>query len=182
MSNLELGILIIPGFCTKMVYQCVVMAKLYEWTSCPRRGSNPGRLPSQSGICKTNTIPILLHPMRISTNQVSSVVLRPKKLEIRKIVKTVKEPKTPNTVPWNWAKSVEVYNSLKLLMIIYPYLCKIDTIENWSLKTLQLEEVGNFFVKKISETYHMFSSDFTLFYYVIWIFEEASSCQILLSK
>jgi hypothetical protein len=30
--------------------------------------------------------------MRISTNQVSSVVLRPKKLEIRKIVKTVKKP------------------------------------------------------------------------------------------
>jgi hypothetical protein len=34
-----------------------------------------------------------MHQMRISTNQVSSVVLRPKKLEIRKIVKTVKEPK-----------------------------------------------------------------------------------------
>jgi hypothetical protein len=42
---------------------------------------------------KTNTIPILMHQMRISTNQVSSVVLRPKKLEIRKIVKTIKEPK-----------------------------------------------------------------------------------------
>ena len=40
--------------------------------------------------CKTNTLPILMHQMRISTNQVSSVVLRPKKLEIRKIVKTVK--------------------------------------------------------------------------------------------
>jgi hypothetical protein len=34
--------------------------------------------------CKTNTIPILMHQMRISTNKVSSVVLRPKKLEIRK--------------------------------------------------------------------------------------------------
>jgi hypothetical protein len=33
-----------------------------------------------------------MHQMRISTNQVSSVVLGPKKLEIRKIVKTVKEP------------------------------------------------------------------------------------------
>jgi DNA-binding transcriptional regulator GbsR (MarR family) len=42
---------------------------------------------------KTNTIPILMHQMHISTNQVSSVVLRPKKLEIRKIVKTVKEPR-----------------------------------------------------------------------------------------
>jgi hypothetical protein len=49
-----------------------------------------------------------MHQMRISTNQVSSVVLGLKKLEIRKIVKTVKEPeKKPNTVPWNWAKSVE---------------------------------------------------------------------------
>jgi hypothetical protein len=57
--------------------------------------------------CKTNTIPILMHQMRISTNQVSSVVLWPKKLEIRKIVKTAKEPKKPNTLPWNWAKSVE---------------------------------------------------------------------------
>jgi hypothetical protein len=34
-----------------------------------------------------------MHQMRISTNQFSSVVLRPKKLEIRKIVETVKEPK-----------------------------------------------------------------------------------------
>jgi hypothetical protein len=42
---------------------------------------------------KTNTIPILMHQMRISTNQVSSVVLGSKELEIRKIVKTVKEPK-----------------------------------------------------------------------------------------
>jgi hypothetical protein len=36
-----------------------------------------------------------MQQMRISTNQVSSVVLWPKKLEIRKqIVKTVKMPKT----------------------------------------------------------------------------------------
>jgi hypothetical protein len=34
--------------------------------------------------CKTNTIPILVHQMRISTNQVSSVMLRSKNLEIRK--------------------------------------------------------------------------------------------------
>jgi hypothetical protein len=50
-----------------------------------------------------------MHQMRISTNQVSSVVLRPKKLEIRKIVKTVKEPKKPNTVPWNWAKLLTLF-------------------------------------------------------------------------
>jgi hypothetical protein len=43
--------------------------------------------------CKTNTIPILMHQMRISTNQASSVVLRPKKLKSEKNVKTVKEPK-----------------------------------------------------------------------------------------
>ena len=36
-----------------------------------------------------------MHQMRISTNQVSSVVLRPKKLKIRKIVKNVNEPKKP---------------------------------------------------------------------------------------
>jgi hypothetical protein len=33
--------------------------------------------------CKTNTIPILMHQMRISTTKVYSVVLRPIKLEIR---------------------------------------------------------------------------------------------------
>jgi hypothetical protein len=35
--------------------------------------------------CKANTLPILMHQMRISTTKVSSVVLRPeKKLEVRK--------------------------------------------------------------------------------------------------
>jgi hypothetical protein len=48
-----------------------------------------------------------MHQMRISTNQVSLVVLRQKKLEILKIVKNVKGRKNPNTVPWNWAKYVE---------------------------------------------------------------------------
>jgi hypothetical protein len=38
---------------------------------------------------KANTLPILMHQMRISTTQVSSVMLRSKKLEIReKNVKT----------------------------------------------------------------------------------------------
>jgi hypothetical protein len=36
------------------------------------------------GLCKVNTIPILMHQMRISTNEVSSVVLEPKKLEVEK--------------------------------------------------------------------------------------------------
>ena len=42
--------------------------------------------------CKVNTIPILMHQMRISTNEVSSVVLGPKKLEVekKKIVKSVR--------------------------------------------------------------------------------------------
>jgi hypothetical protein len=35
--------------------------------------------------CKTNTLPILMHQMRISTNQVSSVMLRSKNLEIQKM-------------------------------------------------------------------------------------------------
>jgi hypothetical protein len=34
--------------------------------------------------CKTNTLPILMHQMRISTTQVSSVMLRSKKLESQK--------------------------------------------------------------------------------------------------
>jgi hypothetical protein len=55
--------------------------------------SPPAESSTQGLKCKTNTIPILMHQMHISTNQVSSVVPRPKKLEIRKIVKTVKEPK-----------------------------------------------------------------------------------------
>jgi hypothetical protein len=37
--------------------------------------------------CKTNTLTILMHQMRISTTQVSSVMLRSKKLEIRKKIK-----------------------------------------------------------------------------------------------
>jgi hypothetical protein len=37
--------------------------------------------------------------MRISTNEVSSVVLGPKELEVRKKCEKCKEPKKPNTVP-----------------------------------------------------------------------------------
>jgi hypothetical protein len=42
--------------------------------------------------CKTNTLPILMHQMRNATTQVSSVMPRSKKLEIRKKCETVKEP------------------------------------------------------------------------------------------
>jgi hypothetical protein len=55
--------------------------------------SPPAEVSTQGLKYKTNTIPILMHQMHISTNEVSSVVLIPKKLEIRKIVKSVKEPK-----------------------------------------------------------------------------------------
>jgi hypothetical protein len=56
-------------------------------------------LPSESILskrskCKTNTLPILMHQMCISTTHVSSVIPRSKKLEIRK--KTVKEPSDEN--------------------------------------------------------------------------------------
>jgi hypothetical protein len=46
------------------------------------------------GLCKTNTMPILMHQMRISTNEVFSVVFWLKKLEIYK-----RTGKKPNTVP-----------------------------------------------------------------------------------
>jgi hypothetical protein len=47
--------------------------------------------------CQTNAIPILMYYMRIATNKVSSVMLRSKKLEIRKNVKSVKEPTKPKS-------------------------------------------------------------------------------------
>jgi hypothetical protein len=53
----------------------------------------------------TNTISILIHQMRISTTKVCSVVLRPKKLEMRKQNENCTRAKKANTVPWNWAKS-----------------------------------------------------------------------------
>jgi hypothetical protein len=46
--------------------------------------------------CKTNTLPILMHQMRISTTQVSSVMLRLKKLEIRNKMWKLKEPLDEN--------------------------------------------------------------------------------------
>jgi hypothetical protein len=44
----------------------------------------PRKIINESTICKTNTIPILMHQMRISTNKVSSVMLRPKEFDIGK--------------------------------------------------------------------------------------------------
>jgi hypothetical protein len=47
---------------------------------------------------KTNTIPILMHQMCISSNEVYSVMFKPKKLKFRekKYLKTVEEPKKPS--------------------------------------------------------------------------------------
>jgi hypothetical protein len=59
--------------------------------------------------CKTNTLPSLMHRMHISTTQVSTVMLRSKKLKIQK--QNVKNERDvgwkPKRVPWNWAKSVK---------------------------------------------------------------------------
>jgi hypothetical protein len=67
--------------------------------------SPPAEASTQGFKCKTNTIPILMHQMRISTTTVSSVVLRPKKLEIRKTL-------------WNciWAERTKYY-AMKLNQI-----------------------------------------------------------------
>jgi hypothetical protein len=47
--------------------------------------------------CKTNTLTILMHQIHISITQVSSVMLRSKKLEIRKKKKRkLKEPSDEN--------------------------------------------------------------------------------------
>jgi hypothetical protein len=51
---------------------CIIDLKMFQPLSYPLL------------VCKTNMLPILMHPMRISTTQVSSVMLRLKKLEIRK--------------------------------------------------------------------------------------------------
>jgi hypothetical protein len=56
--------------------------------------SPPAEASTQWLKYKSNTIPILMHQMCISTNEVSSVVLWLKKLEIRKIVKTVRVEQT----------------------------------------------------------------------------------------
>jgi hypothetical protein len=66
--------------------------------------------------CKTNTIPILMHQMCISTNQVSSVVLRLKKLEICKIVKAVKEPGGKKTNKYCAMKLSQIRGRIELCM------------------------------------------------------------------
>jgi hypothetical protein len=49
-----------------------------------------------------------MHQMRISTNQVSLVMLRSKKLEIQKMWNCDgSSDENQNRVPWDWAKSVE---------------------------------------------------------------------------
>jgi hypothetical protein len=48
-----------------------------------------------------------MHQMRISTTYVSSVMLRPKNLEIQNIMTVKTRKKSPTRMPWNGAKSVE---------------------------------------------------------------------------
>jgi hypothetical protein len=52
--------------------------------------------------CKTSTVPILMHRMCISTNYVSSVMLRPKNLEIRNNVRTEKKTNKTNHHAMKW--------------------------------------------------------------------------------
>jgi hypothetical protein len=62
---------------------------------------------------------------------------------------------------------------------IHPCVKSIPKkIENLSLKTLQMEEVGNFFLKKMLETYHMSLKLclFSLFIYD-WPWEKCSQCK-----
>jgi hypothetical protein len=45
---------------------------------CVKKDNSKNQNATKGNKCKTNTIPILMHHMRISTNEVSSVVLSPK--------------------------------------------------------------------------------------------------------
>ena len=63
---------------------------------------------------KVNTIPILMHQMRISTNEVSSVVLEPKKLEVEK--KNCEKCKEPKEKPYCAMKLSQVRRRKELCM------------------------------------------------------------------
>ena len=54
--------------------------------------------------CQIHSMPILMHHMRISSTYVSSVMLSPNDLEIRKVLTVKSLPK----MPWNGAKYVEL--------------------------------------------------------------------------
>jgi hypothetical protein len=54
----------------------------------------PAEASTQGLNCKTNTILILMHQMRISTNYIFSLVLRPKNMEIRNIMNTESKTNT----------------------------------------------------------------------------------------
>jgi hypothetical protein len=63
----------------------------------PKHAALPKHTKCSREQCKANTLPILMHQMRISTTKVSSVVLRPEKSWNSE--NSGKEPKIPNTVP-----------------------------------------------------------------------------------
>jgi hypothetical protein len=70
-------------------------------------------------------LPILMRQMRISTNQVSSVMLRPKKLEIRNKTVTVKErphgKRTENEENWSRGDFCKDFQILLLWQLILQY-------------------------------------------------------------
>jgi hypothetical protein len=56
------------------------------------------KIPNYKSLpCNALTVPILLYQMRMSTNFVSSVMLRSRNLEIRNNVKTVQSPRNHRT-------------------------------------------------------------------------------------
>jgi hypothetical protein len=87
-------------------------------------------------MCKTNTIPILMHQMRISTNQVSSVVLRPKNLEIRKIVKSVKSYKEVSShlsIAACFQCGLNILLNFKSTLLIYKFILSANMFVNFVL-------------------------------------------------
>jgi hypothetical protein len=82
------------------VYQGATATSSMNWSTCDafqylsmHNALNTCKLIFE---CKTNTSTILMHQMRISTTQVSSVMLRSKRLEIRKKMWKLKEPSDEN--------------------------------------------------------------------------------------
>jgi hypothetical protein len=67
-----------------------------SWFETDVLTTRPWRPPRSHMKCKTNTLTILMHQMRISTTQVSSMMLRKRKLEIRNKMWKQKEQSDEN--------------------------------------------------------------------------------------
>jgi hypothetical protein len=62
--------------------------------------------------CKTNTIQTLMHQMRISTDEVSSVMLRPKK---KKEIRKLDEPKNQSAMKLSqFRRRIEIIHRLEM--------------------------------------------------------------------